>query len=75
MSAPIRTYRIAAIPGDGIGIEVVAAALDVVKAAIKTSGIFQITITTSWGTAYFKESGLYLPSDFLMTLKAVWGLV
>ncbi|KFZ11757.1 hypothetical protein V502_07413 [Pseudogymnoascus sp. VKM F-4520 (FW-2644)] len=50
MSAPIRTYRIAAIPGDGIGIEVVAAAPEV-------------------GTAYFKESGLYLPKDFPKTLK------
>ncbi|KAH7317354.1 putative tartrate dehydrogenase [Rhexocercosporidium sp. MPI-PUGE-AT-0058] len=70
MSAPIRTYRIAAIPGDGIGIEVVAAALEVVKAAVKASGNFEITVThLPWGTTYFKESGSYLPSDFLKILK------
>ncbi|KFZ01406.1 hypothetical protein V500_00779 [Pseudogymnoascus sp. VKM F-4518 (FW-2643)] len=71
MSAPIRAYRIAAIPGDGIGIEVVAAALEVVKAAIKASGSsFEIAVTHfPWGNAYFKESGSYLPEDFPKTLK------
>lgn len=70
MSAPIRTYRIAAIPGDGIGIEVVAAALEVIKASIKASGGFEIAVThLPWGTAYYKKTGSYLPSDFLKILK------
>lgn len=65
-----RSYRIASIPGDGIGIEVVEAAWDVLRTVAKLSG--QFTIEESyipWGTAYYKETGSYLPSDFQTTLK------
>ena len=63
------TYRIAAVPGDGIGIEVVAAALEVLKVVAKAKD-FQLEITNlPWGTAFYKSTGSYLPDDFLSTLK------
>ena len=65
-----RTYYIAAIPGDGIGIEVVGAALKVLQVAAKSSGRYQIETTTfPWGTAYYKDNGIFLPPDFQETLK------
>ena len=64
-----RCYRIAAIPGDGIGIEVVAAALEVLQVAAKARN-FELQVTNlPWGTAFYKETGSYLPSDFLTILK------
>lgn len=70
MSKPTRCHRIAAIPGDGIGIEVVAAALEVLQAAARASGEYTIEAThLPWGTAFYKETGSYLPSDFQTTLK------
>jgi isocitrate/isopropylmalate dehydrogenase len=64
------TYHIAAIPGDGIGIEVIAAALQVIEAVCKASGRCKIEVThLPWGTAFYKGTGSYLPSDFLSTLK------
>lgn len=64
------SYRIASIPGDGIGIEVVEAALEVLKAVAKLSGTFDVDIVhIPWGTAFYKETGSYLPDDFQDTLK------
>jgi len=39
-------HRIAAIPGDGIGIEVVEAALKVLNAAAELSGSYKAEVTT-----------------------------
>ena len=70
MAVPIRNYRIAAIPGDGIGMEVVDAALRVVQAAAEVSGKYRIEITNfPWGTAYYKKTGAFLPTDFQNRLK------
>lgn len=70
MAQSARSYRIAAIPGDGIGIEVIEAALEVLETAAKVSGDYTIETThLPWGTAYYKETGSYLPEDFLSTLK------
>jgi isocitrate/isopropylmalate dehydrogenase len=52
-----KTYRIASIPGDGIGIEVVAAAIEVLKTVAKKNN-FELNITNfPWGTAFYKETG------------------
>lgn len=70
MSSYTRCYRIAAVPGDGIGVEVIQAALKVINTAAKASGNYDIQTTVlPWGTAYYKETGSFLPSDFLSTLK------
>ncbi|GAD92756.1 tartrate dehydrogenase/decarboxylase ttuC [Paecilomyces variotii No. 5] len=64
------TYRIASIPGDGIGIEVVAATIQVVEKLAKTLKTFDIEFThIPWGTAYYKEHGRYVSEDVLDTLR------
>jgi isocitrate/isopropylmalate dehydrogenase len=64
------TYRIASIPGDGIGPEVVSATIQVVEKLTKTLGTFDIEFThIPWGTAYYKEHGKYVSDDCLDTLR------
>ncbi|KAL1982629.1 hypothetical protein VTN96DRAFT_1064 [Rasamsonia emersonii] len=64
------SYHIASIPGDGIGIEVVAAAIQVVEKLAKHLGTFDIDFThIPWGTAYYKEHGRYVSEDALDTLR------
>lgn len=63
-------YRIASIPGDGIGTEVVAAAIQVVEKLARTLDTFQIEFThIPWGTAYYKQNGRYVPEDCLDILR------
>ncbi|KAI9759885.1 MAG: hypothetical protein M4579_002010 [Chaenotheca gracillima] len=65
-----KAYRIASIPADGIGPEVVNATIKVVKQLAETLKTFSIEFTTlPWGTAYYKEHGRYMPEDGLDTLR------
>jgi isocitrate/isopropylmalate dehydrogenase len=65
-----RNYRIASIPADGIGPEVVSAAIEVVKKAAETLKTFTIEFEhIPWGTAYYKEHGKYVDDDVLDVLK------
>lgn len=66
----MRAYKIAAIPADGIGPEVIAAGLQVLEALSKRSGDFTIeTETFDWGSDYYKKHGVMMPADGLETLK------
>lgn len=63
-------YRIASIPADGIGPEVVSAAIEVVQKLASTLKTFEIDFThIPWGTAYYKEHGRYVSEDVLDTLR------
>ncbi|KAK9446502.1 putative tartrate dehydrogenase [Limtongia smithiae] len=63
-------YTIASMPGDGIGPEVVESAIAVVTAVAKKLGTFTVKFEElPWGTAFYKETGSYLPPDGLDTLK------
>lgn len=65
-----KSYRIASIPGDGIGPEVVSATIQVVEKLAKTLGTFDINFDhIPWGTAYYKETGKYVSDDCLDTLR------
>jgi len=49
----MKTYNIAAIPGDGIGTEVVSAGVDVLNALAKREGSFQFKFDHfEWGGEY-----------------------
>jgi len=64
------TYNIASIPGDGIGIEVIAATLRVLDTLTATLKTFKLNYTNlPWGSAYYKETGAYIPHDALSTLN------
>ncbi|MDP6823103.1 MAG: isocitrate/isopropylmalate dehydrogenase family protein [Dehalococcoidia bacterium] len=62
------SFRIAVLPGDGIGIEVIDAALEVLSAAREKSGGFRLNIETlPAGAGHYRDTGVALPGD---TLKA-----
>lgn len=64
------SYRIASIPGDGIGIEVVGAAIEVVEKLASTLKTFKINFThIPWGTDYYKKTGKYVDDNVLDTLR------
>ncbi len=66
----MRAYKIAAIPADGIGPEVIAAGVDVLQALAGRVGAFSLDVTTfDWGTDYYKRTGVMMPADGLAQLR------
>lgn len=66
----MRTHKIAAIPADGIGPEVIEAGLAVLNALAERVGdIAFATETFDWGTEYYRRHGVMMPADGLATLK------
>jgi tartrate dehydrogenase/decarboxylase/D-malate dehydrogenase len=60
----VKTYRIAAIPGDGIGKEVIAAGIEVLHALAARDGSFAFTFDHfDWGSDYYKRHGVMMPAD------------
>jgi len=65
----LKTYRIAAIPGDGIGNEVIPAGIDVLR-ALASRESFQIEFQSfDWSSRRYKEKGAYIPEGGLEALK------
>ena len=61
-----KTYNIASIPGDGIGIEVIAAALEVLQTLVSALRTFDIKFEhIPWGSAYYKAHGKFVDDDVL----------
>ena len=66
----MKTYRIAAIPADGIGPEVINAGLEVLDAVARWTGQFDFDVTSfDWGSDYYKTHGQMMPADGLDQLK------
>src|SRR5512145_2668067 len=64
------TITIALIPGDGVGLEVVAEGRRVLKAVAKRERNLALRFTTfGWGSAYFKKHGRMMPADGLDILR------
>ncbi|MEE9194233.1 MAG: tartrate dehydrogenase [Alphaproteobacteria bacterium] len=63
-------YKIAAIPGDGIGAEVVGAGLGVLGALQKREARLKLHVEQFlWGSEYYRTYGRMMPEDALETLK------
>jgi len=63
-------YRIAAIPGDGIGAEVVAAGLEVLAALAARAPDLRFQIESfPWGSDYYRAHGRMMAEDGLARLK------
>jgi tartrate dehydrogenase/decarboxylase / D-malate dehydrogenase len=62
-------YRLAVIPGDGIGQEVTPAALAVVEAVCRHAGITLDTVHHPWGCEYYRETGRMMATDGLDQLR------
>ena len=66
----MRQHKIASIPGDGIGQEVIAAGLEVLEVLARRDGGFRLQVTPfDWGSDYYKTHGIMMPADGLETLK------
>ncbi len=66
----MRIHRIAAIPADGIGQEVIPAGLEVLRALARRSGDFALEVEDfPWGSDYYRAHGRMMPEDGLETLK------
>jgi tartrate dehydrogenase/decarboxylase/D-malate dehydrogenase len=67
----MKTYKIAAIPGDGIGKEVVTAGLEVLSASAERDGGFALSVESfDWGSDRYKAQGTLMPEDGAERLKA-----
>jgi 3-isopropylmalate dehydrogenase len=66
---PNRHVQIAVIPGDGIGVEVTAEAMKVVRAAAEVFGR-QLTLEMlPWGADHYLETGITIPEDGYSLLR------
>src|SRR5215217_8222003 len=58
----VRTHKITAIPGDGIGPEVIAAGLKALEVCAERDGGFALAVTDfDWGSDYYKKHGVMMP--------------
>ena len=64
------SYRIASIPADGIGPEVISAGVTVLKKLASSLNTFDLEFEDfDWGSDYYKKNGRFLPENALTTLK------
>jgi tartrate dehydrogenase/decarboxylase/D-malate dehydrogenase len=60
----MKTYAIAAIPGDGIGTEVIAAGIEALTAIARRDGNFEFKFDHfDWGGEYYKKHGRMMPEN------------
>src|SRR5579884_748195 len=66
----MREYRIAVIPGDGIGKEVIAAGLEVLTRLQERCGDFCFRETVlPWGSDFYRATGRMMPQHGLELLR------
>ncbi len=66
----MKTYKIACIPGDGIGKEVVPAGQAVLEALAATEKTFAFEFSSfDWGGDYYRKHGVMMPEDGLEPLR------
>ncbi|MDR7529047.1 MAG: tartrate dehydrogenase [Armatimonadota bacterium] len=63
------TYRLAVIPGDGIGREVIPEGLKVLEAAGRRFGFRLAPTEFPWGCGYYLQHGRMMPEDGLEQLR------
>src|SRR6201996_2029276 len=60
----MKTYRVAAIPGDGIGTEVITAGVEIMNAIAARDGGFGFSFDHfDWGGEYYKKHGRMMPEN------------
>lgn len=66
----MRTYRIASIPGDGIGSEVIEAGVEVLTACAARDGGFKFEFENfDWGSERYKKTGAFIPEGGLNKIR------
>ena len=67
----MRTHKIAALGGDGIGPEVVEAGLEALQVCAERDGGFALDVERfDWGSDYYREHGVMMPADGADRLRA-----
>jgi tartrate dehydrogenase/decarboxylase / D-malate dehydrogenase len=65
----LKTYRIASIPGDGIGNEVIPAGIEVLDQLAKSEAFGLSFEHLDWSSERYKRTGAYIPEGGLEKLK------
>ncbi len=65
----MKKLNIAVIAGDGVGLEVIPAAKEVLVEAGRKFGITYIFTDFEWGTSYYLKTGRMMPADAIEQLK------
>jgi tartrate dehydrogenase/decarboxylase/D-malate dehydrogenase len=66
----MKVYRVAAIPGDGIGTEVVSAGIEILDALAGRDGSFGFQVDRfDWGGEYYKKNGRMMPENGLDQIR------
>lgn len=65
----MKTYQIAAIPGDGIGKEVIPAGQQVLQALAASSDLRFEVETFDWGGDHYRRHGAMMPADGLDAIR------
>ena len=66
----MNTFKLAAIPGDGIGTEVVSAGLEILHAIARREGNFEFNVDEfDWGGEYYKKNGRMMPENGLAQIR------
>lgn len=72
----MKTYKIVALPGDGIGKEIMPLAIEVMNTLVEKVGRFRLEIEQyPWGCEYYLETGEVMPKDGIRILSqydAIW---
>lgn len=66
----MKTYEIALIPGDGIGVDVTDAAMKIVQATAKAEGFSVANTMFPWSCETYLETGAMMPEDGIETLRS-----
>ena len=66
----MKRYRVALVPGDGIGREVIPAGRQVLEALAASAASLRFEFETfAWGGGYYRVNGVMMPADGLEALK------
>lgn len=66
----MKTYKIAVIPGDGIGVEVVNSSMEVLKALEKNMNYNLDFQVFDWSSEYYFKNGIMMPKDGIKQLES-----
>jgi tartrate dehydrogenase/decarboxylase/D-malate dehydrogenase len=67
----MKSYRIAAIGGDGIGPEVIAAGLEALEVCARRDGGFRFDVEAfDWGSDHYRRHGVMMPENGVDELRA-----
>ncbi len=72
----MRRHSIAVIPGDGIGIEVVAAGVEALRASADRDNGFALDLEEfDWGSDRYKRTGAFMPADGVDRLRSFGAIL